>query len=128
MPYIHHPHHRHAQYANQKSQWIISEPQELSVYLGSVKKNWRTSGAYWGLALHDNSPQPLGVSPRPSSFILMIAKFVADEQNNWHGYPVAHWLSPWDKPDISILKEWKDSRIINKAKMAKIHRGYKCSL
>jgi len=58
----------------------------------------------------------------------MIAKFVADEQNNWHGYPVAHWLSPWDKPDISILKEWKDSGIINKAKMAKIHRGYKCSL
>ncbi len=128
MRYTHHPHHRQSQYAHRKSQWTISQEEEKTVYHNSVINNWLAGAAYWGLHLQNNVPHELGVSRRPDSFNLKIAKFVSDQQENWHGYPVAHWLSPWDKPADAILKKWKDAGIINKAKMARIHRGIKCDL
>ena len=123
MPYIHHPHRRQSKYAHQKSQWTISQQEELAVYQNSINNNWLAGVFYWGLHLQGNAPQQLGVYKQPSSFGLKIAKFVGDQQNNWHGYPVAHWLSPWDKPTDEVLMKWKDAGIINKAKMAKIHKG-----
>ena len=127
MPYRHHPHHRQAAYARQKSQWTISETIELAVYQNSVNNNWLADTAYWGLHLKGYIAHQLGVSRQPSSDGLKIAKFVVDQQNNWHGYPVAHWISPWDNPSDEILRKWKAAGIINKAKMAKIHRGQKCN-
>jgi hypothetical protein len=107
--------------------WTISKANEEAIYENSIRNNWLAGTVYWGLHLQDNTPHKLGVSKKPSAFDLKIAKFVGDQEDNWHGYPVAHWLSPWDKPAKDILQQWKNAGIINKAKMSKIHRGRKCN-
>ena len=123
MPYTHHPHHRQSTWAHLKSQWTISKAKELAIYTNSVSSGWIADRFYWGLHLQDDALHQLGVSQRPRCFTLKIAKFVGDCQDNWHGYPVAHWLSPWDKPADYVLRQWKDAGFINKAKMSRIHRG-----
>jgi len=70
-------------------------------------------------------PAILGISPCKND--LYIAKFVSD-QGSWHGYPVAHWLSPFDKPDLQTLAAWEKQGLITSSKKSKIHRGKRCSL
>jgi hypothetical protein len=126
MTYIPNPQHRNTQFAQAKSQWIISTADELTCYTTASSQGWGTSESYWGVHTPGGSPVQLGVSPQ-SLFDLFMAKFVGN-QGQWHGYPVAHWLSPFDKPPADILKKWQSAGFINRAKLAKIHKGKKCSL
>ena len=123
--YTPHPQHRNAAYANQKSQWTITIPDEHACYGTAATSGWCGPDYGWGLYLPAGAPAPLGLSPQASQ--LYIAKFVQD-QSVWHGYPVAHWLSPFDKPSLGTLQLWEASGYINRAKRAKISRGKKCSL
>ncbi|MFO3707100.1 hypothetical protein ACI6Q5_19500 [Xanthomonas codiaei] len=122
MPYQPHPHHRSVAYANQKSQWLISILDENNCYNKAVYSGWLANQSYWGLHIQGITPAILGASP--SNAKLFIAKFVGTD-DNWHGYPVAHWLSPFDKPAITVLQAWNDDGYINRAAKAKIHRGKK---
>jgi hypothetical protein len=128
MAYIPNPQHRNAAFASQKSQWVISVSDELVCYQKSQQEQWVCGEAYWGLHLVQLSPSLLGTSQQPSPSPLHIAKFVGDLNGNWHGYPVAHWLSPYDKPAVNVLNSWLESGMINRPKYAKIHRGKKCTL
>lgn len=123
--YTPNPQHRNATYANQKSQWTITIPDEHACYNIATTLGWCGADCGWGLHLAAGGPAPLGVSPQ--AYQLYIAKFVQD-QNVWHGYPVAHWLSPFDKPSGETLAAWEASGFINRATRAKIYRGKKCSL
>ena len=130
MSYVPHPHHRSLEFASQKSQWTITTDDECACYSWAIQQNWLSNGFYWGL--HKESHQPtllqLGISKSPEEYSLHIAKFVASDGGEWHGYPVAHWLSTKDKPGTEVLKSWLNSGLINKPKMAKIKRGKKCDL
>jgi hypothetical protein len=128
MPYAQHPHHRNPAFAGQKSQWTITPGEELQSYTGAVNAGWSCDGSFWGLHLVAAQPDTLGTYRLPAAYPLKIAKFVGDEAENWHGYPVAHWLSPWDKPGESVLFAWKNAGLISKATMSKIHRGKRCDL
>jgi hypothetical protein len=128
MPYIHHPQHRSAAFASEKSQWLIALNEEESCYTTATSKSWACNGCYWGLHLAGPRPTVLGVAPLPLEAKLHIAKFVGDTTGNWHGYPVAHWLSPYDKPDRKVLDSWVELGFISVPKMAKIHRGKRCAL
>lgn len=132
MPYTPHPQHRSAAYANAKSQWSIAIDDEHVCYTLSTLQRWTCGDCYWGLHVPTQGPAPipapLGVSPLPNQFPLKIAKFVGDSVGNWHGYPVAHWLSPFDKPDTPVLRAWLASGYISRPTMAKIHRGKRCNL
>lgn len=125
MPYIHNPHHRSIGYAGVKSQWKISVAEESQCYQTAVIKRWLGGESYWGLHIQGVVPCVLGVAPSNDS--LYIAKFVSN-QDVWHGYPVAHWLSPYDRPRIAVLADWVANGYINRAKKARIHRGKKCAL
>lgn len=127
MAYHSHPHHRAAAYAFEKSQWRISVEEEVQTYELAVAANWQCEECYWGLHLIGAIAHPLGVSPAPNQQPLNIAKFVG-ANGDWHGYPVAHWLSPWDKPRQNILQAWREAGLITPAKMAKILRGKRCTL
>lgn len=127
MAYTPHPQHRNAAFAAHKSQWVISEAEETQSFNVAMAAQWVASGAAWGLHLIAAGPQVLGTTALPNNFSVQIAKFVGD-QGNWHGYPVAHWLSPYDRPAYEVLEKWKAGGIINKAKLAKIYRGKRCSL
>lgn len=128
MAYVPHPQHRSAAFASQKSQWLIAVNEEEVCYLTATAQRWTYGGCYWGLHLAGPSPAALGVAPPPVQAPLHIAKFVGDPTGDWHGYPVAHWLSPFDKPDATVLSAWLNSGFINRPTMSKIHRGKRCAL
>jgi hypothetical protein len=129
MVYIPHPHHRDAGYAAHKSQWSVSLESEISCFNKAVASEWLCNKDFhWGLCIHETSPSYLGVSQLPEKLPLFVAKFVSDAQNNWHGYPVAHWLAPFDKPSKTVVDKWKNAGLINGAQRARIVRGKLCSL
>lgn len=79
----------------------------------------------------DNEPlsvAALGVPPLPAVDPLHIAKFVCDREGNWHGYPVAHWISPFDKPGEVVVMNWYYQGHISRPAMSKILRGKRCAL
>lgn len=125
MTYIVNHQHRNALFASQKSQWCIPEADEVSCYEKAFLNGWIFSSSYWGVYTPATTPTKLGISPCQQD--LYIAKFVSN-QAKWHGYPVAHWLSPYDKPAAAVLNQWVAAGYINTAKKAKIHRGKKCAL
>lgn len=127
MPYTPNPQHRNNAFAHKKSQWSIGLAEEQSCYTLSTAQLWSSGNDFYGLHLAP-TPTQLGVTPLPEAVPVKIAKFVGDHQGNWHGYPVAHWLSPFDKPHSSILKSWLDLGYISMPSMSRIHRGKKCSL
>jgi hypothetical protein len=128
MAYIPHPQHRNTAFASQKSQWTIAEADEHRSYEMATIGGWSYDGCYWSLHLIGTAPAPLGVSPFPNNFSLHIAKFVGDPAGDWHGYPVAPWLSPFDKPDTNVLISWLNAGLIGRPTMAKIKRGKRCAL
>lgn len=130
MPYTPNPQHRQAGFAQRKSQWLITVAEEGACYSLACQQNWMFNNSYWGLHISNpiQNPQILGVSPPPSSCNVQMAKFVGDHQGNWHGYPVAHWLSPFDKPGESVLRDWFNQGYISRSVFSKIHRGRKCAL
>ncbi|WP_139165707.1 hypothetical protein [Chromobacterium amazonense] len=131
MPYTPNQLHRNPSYANKKSQWTINLQEEENCYHVASSRNWQHANSLWGLniQIQGNPPiRPLGLSPSPNCSILHIAKFVSDAIGNWHGYPVAYWLSPFDKPSQNILSDWENHGLISRPQKAKIYRGKQCNL
>lgn len=128
MAYTPNSQHRNSAFAGQKSQWTINVPDEQNCYQASTSGNWSCGTYYWGLHVVGQALFGLGTSPQPVQETLHIAKFVGDAQGNWHGYPVAPWLSPFDKPGEAVLKIWLNGGLIKKPTFSKIHRGKKCAL
>lgn len=128
MIYTPHPQHRDFNFSSKKSQWRIEIENEIKAYQYAVNKVWINEGAYWGLHIVNQCPAVLGITPLPEKKELKIAKFVGKNGTEWHGYPVAHWLSPWDKPHQSILQAWLEEGLIKKPTFSKIHRGKQCDL
>lgn len=128
MAYIHHPHHRSAEYATQKSQWSILPAAEKSCFEIASTANWGGERCYWSLHLVAAKPAVLGTSPTPNNHALHIAKFVGDENGDWHGYPVAPWLSTKDRPTTEVLENWLENKFIGRPSFGKLKRGKKCAL
>ncbi len=117
--------HRNNSYIKEKSQWQITPEEEYQCFFNAFQEHWLDNDSYWGLHLLDESPEVLGVSPCRSP--LHISKFVVN-QNIWHGYPVAYWLLPCNRPSKVILDMWQEKGYINRAKKSKIYRGQRCSM
>jgi hypothetical protein len=118
--------HRNTAFSTQKSQWTILANEEIATFNWAHQCVWQCSKRhYWGLHLAVKKPLELGKSPEQES--CYIAKFVND-QNVWHGYPVALGCSPFDKPPIGILSIWHNQGFINKATRRKITQGKRCTL
>jgi hypothetical protein len=121
--YTPHPHHRSAAYSGVKSQWAIPVPEETGCFYRAYQAPWSSKGAYWGLYLVDDRPVVLGSTPISAEAYM--AKFVGP---HWHGYPVVHWESPFDRPESSVLDQWQRAGYLRKAAKSKIIRGKRCAL
>ena len=130
MPYSPNLQHRNTGYALQKTQWIVSIPIEVECYNTARQEDWLYNNCYWGIHWDpvEAKATELGVAPPPLSCNVHMAKFVCDSHDNWHGYPVAHWRAPFDRPDTAVLRKWFEHGYISSPKMSKIIRGKKCAL
>lgn len=126
--YTPNPQHRNSSFSAQKSQWTITVPEEIDCFRTAIGASWFGNDCYWGFCLDQSSLRPVGIAPPPYSCPVHFAKFVGDTLQNWHGYPVAHWVAPWDKPPQGILKGWASNGFITKPQFARILRGKKCAL
>jgi len=128
MPYVLNMQHRNVAFAFQKSQWSIPEADERACYDQAAANGWGDASSLWGIHLVQLQLEFLGHSTFPEPVALKIAKFVTDAGGIWHGYPVAHWQSPFDKPSETVLRAWMAAGYINRPKLARIHRGKPCKL
>lgn len=123
--YVHHPHHRN-QNPN-KSQWIISQIEERTVFHDAYNKHWIRGDEAWGLHAPGGVVGYVGVAQDRVTH-LIIAKFVADNgQNEWHGYPADH-RNAADAPDEEVMKVWIENEVLPAPKLSKIYGGKKCKL
>ena len=121
-----HPPHRNGN--PRKSQWTISEPDEIECFRAAFRNNWRVGATTWGLHLVEQQPDWLGVS-KDRANRLFIAKFVSDAKTGpWHGYPADYRNNQHDIPSESILGKWLMETKLSAAKIRKIARGQPCSL
>ncbi|WP_438282618.1 hypothetical protein [Pseudomonas alabamensis] len=128
MNYTPNPQHRNSSFSAQKSQWTITVHEEIECFTMAADASWFAKDCYWGLCPGQSSLRPVGMAPPPHSCPVHFAKFVGDTLQNWHGYPIAHWVAPYDKPPEVVLKGWQTNGIISKPQFARILRGKKCAL
>jgi len=124
--YVINVHHRNGNI--RKSQWTISEPEELSCFDNCQLKGWYEGPKGWGLHVVEEMPDWLGVAANATSQ-LFIAKFVADEQcMQWHGYPADYRRNHHDIPIDKVLRLWLVQSVLPRAKVRKIAKGQPCNL
>ena len=128
--YFHKKDHRDG--TNEKSQWIISPPQERACFLRAYEAHWcNQNGIGWGLHFENGQVAYLGKSRSRESEPrdIFIAKFVDGNKNDkWHGYPADHVKNSQDIPPVKILKVWADAHYIRPALVRKLASGQKCKL
>lgn len=114
-----------------KSQWIITEAEEIVCFENSRTNEWLADFEGWGLHCPGGIPIQLGtvaVSFKES----FIAKFVKSRSTTpqvaWHGYPTDHQNKAQDIPNIEVLKSWLDMELMGRAKIRKISKGQPCRL
>jgi hypothetical protein len=111
-----------------KSQWTITETEEIECFTVAYDKGWANDKNAWGLYHHQNTITYLGTG-KDRKINLFIAKFKNDvSHNNWHGYPADHQRNSQDIPDQGILKKWITHKVLAKAKIRKISAGQPCKL
>ena len=112
-----------------KSQWVISELKENELFNTACISEWIEGAAKKGFGVQKNGTHldVLGIC-KDRITDLKIAKFVADHNDDWHGYPANYRKHKQDTPTTNILHKWLDEQLITKSQMCKIVRGQKCKL
>ncbi|NEP56261.1 MAG: hypothetical protein F6K31_04460 [Symploca sp. SIO2G7] len=115
-----------------KSQWTITESEEIDCFNNSFSSQWIDQFyTSWGLYFDNNEVSYLGISAKnePESCQLFIAKFIDSNQNNeWHGYPANHSRNQQDIPPETVTQDWIEKEYLRRATIRKITRGQKCKL
>jgi len=120
-----HPDHRNC--TPRKSQWTISEPEEVNCFRLTWREGWVNDKAGWGLHLVAGRPAHLGVAQDHRTPVF-IAKFVASgAQSCWHGFPADH-SQTYDRPSDRVLGLWLLNGTLPPAKIRKVQKGEPCSL
>lgn len=110
-----------------KSQWDISEADELSSFTVAMSSGWVNASYAWGIHKPNGVPKYLG-RDRDHSTQLFIARFESKKEPFvWHGYPVNH-KETGQRPATTVLKLWIEKSVLPRTKISKIERGVKCTL
>jgi hypothetical protein len=125
--YVINPQHRDGN--PHKSQWTVSQAAECSLFNTSNSSGWLDFSSKKGFGINKTEAaiDQLGLWTDRVT-VLKIAKFVGDQQDQWHGYPANYRKNQHDKPAISVLNLWFVSDLISKADMSRIKLGKKCNL
>jgi len=115
--------HRKPSLIAKKSQWTISEWEELILFTVAKYRDWYVlskSGKHelWSIFVQDTKRAKIGEDTNGDLFI---AKYIADANNEWHGYPVSP--KQFDIPPQQVLEVWLQEGFIDKADKKKIIGG-----
>jgi hypothetical protein len=112
-----------------KSQWIISEPEEVELFSLTYLSSEGAQIA-WGLLHNGTSLMPVGTSAAISSvrYGLWLAKFKEQGNKSWTGYPADYRRHIHDRPPISVLRHWLSLGRIKKHEVNRVRQGKRCSL
>ena len=102
------------------TQWTVSEWEEIRLFSIAKIKSWVCpKNCLWAIEKDGGTVVELGTTGNDSAYM---AKFVSDNNHDWHGYPVTPSRNA-DRPPTSVLDSWKADGIINKCQQGKITKG-----
>lgn len=112
----------------EKSQWTISEIDEIKLFLRGFCNHWYNPSKeqIWAVTKDFTiiGEESRNSKNRGSKFTsLFFAKFTSDKQNVWHGYPISPYLNHDRTIPQSIINDWLDRKIVEKSYMAKWQKG-----
>lgn len=121
--YVVNPKHRTRTPKSDCTQWIVAEPEEKRFFNNAVQANLLCEkNFYWWVEAHVTSLKPLEIGITDVNYAF-IAKFRADKNNEWHGYPVTAERSPYDVPPTQILKNWRNMNLFSKKEVNDLEKG-----
>jgi hypothetical protein len=111
--------HRIAQPTNVASVWRVSDWQEIALCAEAAMKEWKCGkGALWNASEQVGSTEHrLGEDTNGD---LWVSKFVSDNNDEWHGYPVRPVQT--DIPPAATIEAWCEVgriSIVNARRMQK---------
>jgi hypothetical protein len=127
VEYACHPQHRDHNNHN-KSQWTISQGEEIQSFTRALAQAWILGSRGWGLHLANGVPDYLGVAADRDRR-LFVARFEdGNENQKWHGYPADHQNKVNDRLPEEIKQFWLQNNVLAPAKVRKLVKGERCSL
>jgi hypothetical protein len=117
----------HRRIQKDKSRWTVAVDLEVECFVGSQLNGWIEDVTSWGIMQKGNNLMVLGENSQKE--LLKIAKFISKNGNNvWHGYPADFRRNGQDRPGMTILQNWRTSKVIEKHHILKIRQGKECNL
>jgi hypothetical protein len=121
-----HPDHRNGNH--HKSQWTISQREEVQSFTHSHTQAWFIGSRGWGLHIANGVPEYLGVAVDRSRR-LFVARFVdGNADQKWHGYPADHQNKANDRLPEELKRLWLQDNVLAPAKVRKLAKGERCNL
>lgn len=108
-----------------KSQWIISEREEIKCFENAVINKWSDESNYFSLK-KDVRKKLVALGKNKFHEKLYLAKYTANPKD-WHGYPADHVRNSNDIPSQVILDSWMKNKTLPKHKVFKIQQGKPCN-
>ncbi len=114
--------HRQPSLINKKSQWTVSEWDELNLFIIAYNEDWTSPNKpqLWSTNGRENK---IGECMDGKSLTdLYIAKYITDSNHHeWHGYPVSP--RQYDIPPEKVLSLWLERGLIDKTDKSRIRGG-----
>lgn len=105
----------------------MDEWEELRLFALASEMKWTAFGSakqrvLWAISSNGTTQTKLGEGDVCGKTIdLYIAKYVADSNDQWHGYPVAPRAA--DVPPASVVTAWKRAGLVSKVVENRILTG-----
>jgi hypothetical protein len=113
--------------AANKSQWKITEKQEVLCFETAIVAGWQHGAYAYGVHQAKQRCRILGVD-RDHKTEVFVARFEAKAGNGvWHGYPI-NYRRASDAVPTTVLGKWLNAEVLSAAKISKITQGKPCRL
>ena len=110
-----------------KSQWTISVDDEFDLFAKTKRDGQIYDDKGYALWIVSDVACVLGVTEHNSE--TRLARFVdGTRSDHWHGYPANYMRAKNDIPPMSLLKQWKESGLIEKSDITRLKQQKPCSL
>lgn len=110
-----------------KSQWTISVDDELDLFAKTKRDGQIYDDKGYALWIIGNDACVLGITEHQSE--TRLARFVdGTRSDHWHGYPANYMRAKNDIPPMSLLRQWKESGLIEKSDITRLKLQKPCSL